>query len=158
MLPLISHHPTPRVARRGLLALVLAALGLDSAEARAEAEAPSYVVIVHPNNPHATASREFLAAAFLKKSTRWQNGEPIRPVDLRADSWVRRKFSEAVLRRSVPAVRNYWQQRIFSGRDVPPPEFDSDEAILQYVATHVGAVGYVSTRAQLKRARVLIVH
>jgi len=158
MLPFIRHRQTLRVTRRAVLALVLAALGLDAAAAQAEAEAPPYLVIVHPNNPHAAASREFLAAAFLKKATRWEGGEPIRPVDLRADSWVRRKFSEAVLRRSVPAVRNYWQQRIFSGRDVPPPEFDSDEAIVQYVAAHVGAVGYVSARAQLKRARVLVVH
>ena len=47
---------------------------------------------------------------------------PIRPVDLRPNAATRRLFSERMLRRSVAAVRSYWQQRIFSGRGVPPPE------------------------------------
>jgi hypothetical protein len=55
-----------------------------------------------------------------------------------------------VLKRSVAAVRNYWQQRIFSGRGVPPPELDSDEEIVAYVLKHRGAVGYVSGSAELR--------
>jgi len=49
----------------------------------------------------------------------------------------------------VEAVRRYWQQCIFSGRSVPPPELDSDEAIVRYVAKYRGAVGYVSADAKL---------
>jgi hypothetical protein len=62
---------------------------------------------------------------------------------------VRKRFSEAVLKRSVGAVRSYWQQRIFSGRDVPPPEVDSDEAVMAYVARYPGAIGYVSGTTKL---------
>jgi len=64
------------------------------------------------------------------------DGETALPVDLRSDSSVRRKFSESVLKRSVAAIRSYWQQRIFSGREVPPPELDSDAAVLRYVAKY----------------------
>ena len=66
---------------------------------------------------------------------------------------MRRIFSERVLKRSVAAVRNYWQQRIFSGRDVPPPEVEGDEAVVAYVAEHPGAVGYVSLGAKLGDTR-----
>jgi hypothetical protein len=80
----------------------------------------------------------------LKKSTRWPGGEPIRPVDLGTESPTRRRFSEEVLSRSVVAVKSYWQQMIFSGRAVPPPELESDEEVMRYVGKYPGAIGYIS--------------
>ncbi len=79
------------------------------------------------------------------------------PVDQRANSSVRQTFSEAVLRRSVSAVKRYWQQRIFSGRDLPPLEVDSDEAVVAYVLKHRGAIGYVSGGAKIDRTKVVSV-
>lgn len=133
----------------------LLGLGLSSARVSAEPPAPDFLLIIHPGNPVDSASREFLTEAFLKKTTRWRDGTSIRPVDQRPDSPVRRKFSESVLRRSVPAIRNYWQQRIFSGRDTPPPELDSDQAVVSYVTKHPGAVGYVSAGTKLQSAKPL---
>jgi ABC-type phosphate transport system substrate-binding protein len=106
-------------------------------------------VIVHPNNGSNSVDRGTLADFFLKKATRWNDGETVKPVDLKSDNAVRRRFSESVLKRSVVAVRSYWQQRIFSGRDVPPPEVDSDEAVMAYVARYPGAIGYVSGATKL---------
>jgi hypothetical protein len=73
----------------------------------------------------------------------------MRAVDLRPGDPARRNFSEIVLKRSVGAVRSYWQQRIFSGRDVPPPELDSETSVVAYVAKFPGAIGYVSGGAKL---------
>jgi ABC-type phosphate transport system substrate-binding protein len=124
--------------------------------ARAEA-VPEFRVIVHPENPVSELSRDFLADAFLKRTTRWSNGEALRPVDQRPSSAVRQRFSDSVLRRSVAAVKNYWQQRIFSGRDLPPPEEDSDEAVVEFVINHRGALGYVSGSAKLENAKRVVV-
>lgn len=99
--------------------------------------------------------RDFLVEAFLKKTTRWPDGEVIAPVDQRPDSAIRKAFSQGVLKRSVAAVRSYWTQRIFSGRDIPPPEVDSDAKVVQYVATHPGAVGYVAANADIKGAKAV---
>jgi len=114
---------------------------------------PDFKIVVHPERP-AQVERAFLVDAFLKNVTRWPDDETIRPVDQRPDSPTRRKFSESVLKRSVPAVKTYWQQRIFSGRGVPPPELDSDEAVVRYVESHPGAVGYVSGGAAVGKAKV----
>jgi len=146
-----------RRTRRTLLAeLGLSALGLVIASP-ARAESAAFVIVVHPSNGAGSASRDFLADAFLKRTTRWPDGEAISPVDLRADSPVRKAFSESVLKRSVAAVRSYWQQRIFSGRGVPPPELDGDEAVLRYVLSRPGAVGYVSAGAKLEKVKILAV-
>jgi hypothetical protein len=141
--------------------LVLVALSLllvvrfSSSTARAgEVE---FRVIVDPESSMASATREIIAEAFLKTSTRWPDGETIRPFDHRTDSSVSKAFSDSILKRSVAAVRSYWQQRIFSGRGVPPPELDSDEAVVRYVTEHRGAVGYVSAGAKTGETKVITV-
>jgi ABC-type phosphate transport system substrate-binding protein len=116
---------------------------------------PAYRVITYPKNATGNIDRAFVADAFLKKTTRWRDGEVIRPVDLPSDSLTRRRFSEEVLSRSVAAVRSYWQQLIFSGRDLPPPELESEAAVVQYVLTHPGAVGYVSGATDTGTTKVL---
>jgi ABC-type phosphate transport system substrate-binding protein len=100
-------------------------------------------------------SREFVADAFLKNVTRWSDDVAIHPADQRVDSVVRKRFSESILKRSVAAVKTYWQQRIFSGRGVPPPEFDADEAVVSYVESHPGAIGYVSASAARGKTKLL---
>lgn len=115
-------------------------------------------VIVHSSVNVEQLDREFVAASFLKKVTRWENGATIFPVDLHSRSEIRAVFSNRVLQRSVAAVRNYWQQRIFSGRDVPPPEVDSEAAVVRYVKDHPGAIGYVSSDLALNGVRVVRIH
>jgi ABC-type phosphate transport system substrate-binding protein len=142
-----------------VLALVAASLvcvgRFSSSTARAgEAE---FRVIVDPESSLTSAPRELIAEAFLKTSTRWPDGETIRPVDQRSESHARKAFSDSILKRSVAAVRSYWQQRIFSGRGVPPPELDSDDAVVRYVSEHRGAVGYVSAAARTGETKVVTV-
>ena len=141
-----------------VLGLLLALLALAATVSAQETATPAaYRVIVHPANRMSVLDRKFLEDAFLKKTSRWPHQAVIRPVDLAARLPARRRFSREVLDRSVAAVKAYWQQRIFSGRDVPPPEFDSDDKVIEYVLRHEGAVGYVSGSANLRGARVVTV-
>jgi hypothetical protein len=128
---------------------------VGASTARADDATTDFRVIVHPENPTHSVERRFLADAFLKDVSRWESGGAIHPLDLRADSPTRVGFSERVVRRSVAAVKSYWQQRIFSGRGLPPPELDSDAEVVRYVQRDPSAVGYVSSRADIGKARVL---
>jgi ABC-type phosphate transport system substrate-binding protein len=129
-------------------------LGLR-ATAHADASTPPFVVIVHPHNPYTSLDRAFVADLFLKKATRWPNGDLVKPADLPPDSAARERFSSDVIKRSVRAVRNYWQQMIFAGRDIPPPELASEEEVVKYVLARPNAVGYVSGTAKLDGARTV---
>jgi ABC-type phosphate transport system substrate-binding protein len=115
----------------------------------------TFKIIVHPNNPVRSMSQDFLAQAFFKQTMRWDTGQTIEPVDLPLSAPARQAFSTHVLKRSVPAVRAYWLQRIFSGRQVPPLELDSDAAVVRFVAGAPGAVGYVSSAADTGNAKVV---
>jgi ABC-type phosphate transport system substrate-binding protein len=153
----------PRLGSRrsfaiGFVLALLLILGLASPVVSAEQEAPPFRVIVHPNNPINSASEDLLTDIFLKRRKEWQDGEAARPVDQKRDSETRKKFSSSVLHRSVAAVKSYWQQLIFAGRELPPPELESDEAVVQYVVNNRGAVGYVSGSCALGRAKAINVN
>ena len=149
-----------RLLARGLVALFVllgVALPLAVTAAWTDSEAQGFLLIVHPQNSTPHVAKEWVAQAFLKRVTRWDDGQTVKPVDLHPDATVRNLFSSAVLKRSVAAMRSYWQQRIFSGRELPPPELASDEAVVQYVLSTPGAIGYVAPTTQLHKARVLAV-
>lgn len=118
---------------------------------------PPYRLVVNAQNPVDSVERKFVADAFLKKITRWPDGEVIHPVDLRPESTARIHFSEEVIRRSVSAVKSYWQQLVFSGREVPPPELDSDADVIRYVQRFPGGIGYVSGMGSLDRVKTVAI-
>jgi ABC-type phosphate transport system substrate-binding protein len=124
---------------------LLAVLSLAAAPARPRA----CKIVVHSGNAVSSMTRDEVARLFLKKVTSWPDGQPTAPVDLSKGSAVRQAFSQGVLGKAVSSVESYWQQAIFSGRAVPPPERSSDAEVLTFVREHSNAIGYVSGDADL---------
>ena len=113
------------------------------------AQQASFVVVVNATNPASNIPKSELAALFTKKTQEWEDGTPVYPVDLPGEDPTREAFTLAIHGKSPRAIRAYWQQQIFAGRQVPPPERDSDEQVLTYVRTTQGAIGYVRATARL---------
>lgn len=111
--------------------------------------APDFVVIVNAANPATQIAREDLSRLFLKKVTFWSEGLPVLPVDQPAATTIRAAFSHEILMRNVNAVRAFWQQRIFSGRALPPPVRDTADEIVHFVRDNPGAIGYVQPGTEL---------
>jgi ABC-type phosphate transport system substrate-binding protein len=133
-----------------LLSLTLLAAPLASA-------GEGYKVVVNPNNPTSSVSKAQLSALFLKK-TPWPNGQAVQPIDLAEDAAVRRAFTAAVHARPVSAIKAYWQQKVFTGRDVQPTEEAGDAAVVAFVHANPGAVGYVSEAFATGDLKVLAVN
>ncbi len=123
-------------------ALVIVSL-LPTHRLSAQANSDSFLVIVHAGNGSTSLSRSEVSDLLLKKQTRWSDGTPVKAVDLPSGSATREAFSTTVHGRTVDRVKNYWQRRIFSGRDVPPPEMATSQAVADYVRSTPGAIGYV---------------
>lgn len=124
------------------------------ATAAAPASPLSFKVIVREDCPASEISREDLSNIFLKLLTKWPSGEGIHPVEPAATS-DRLDFARVVHQRSLGAIRAYWLQQIYSGRDVPPTERRSDAEIVEYVRTTPGAIGYVSDQTPVQGVKVL---
>jgi ABC-type phosphate transport system substrate-binding protein len=119
--------------------------------------ADAFKVIVHPSNASKTLSRDQVSRLFLKKQTSWSGGGNVAPADLAESSPVRAAFSKAVHHKSVAEVKSYWQQQIFSGRAVPPPEKANDAAVVKFVESTPGSIGYVAADAPTGAAQVVSV-
>ena len=128
--------------------LVTPALGATTAPG-GRAVASGVIVVVNAANPATALSREQVTRMFLKKISRWPDGQLVLPVDQPPDSPMRALFSAHILRRAVPTVQAYWNARIFAGRDTPPMEKDGAAETLAYVRTHAGAIAYVPARTPL---------
>ncbi len=125
------------------------------ASGAAQAEDLGFVVIVNADNPTTSIARDALSNIMLKKATKWSDGQAAQPVDRDAGSFVRGRFSTVVHRKSVAAIKSYWQQQIFSGRAVPPVERRADAEVVAHVQRTFGAVGDVASSANLGRTKVL---
>lgn len=117
--------------------------------------AAGFKVIVNPANPITSVTKKDLSALLLKKTPKWQDGVPVAAVDQTERSSVRELFTSSVHGKTVNAVKSYWQQQIFSGRDVPPVEKSSDADVVAFVKANRGAVGYVSEGTSTTGAKVV---
>lgn len=132
---------------RYLMAIALCMVLNPVPALRGDDNGQKFYVIVNASRSVDSLDRAFLTNVFLKRVTHWPEDGIIQPVDLRQDSPARQHFSKEVLSRSVEGVKSYWQQRIFSGRDVPPPELSSEEEVVKYVLSNPGSIGYISESA-----------
>lgn len=129
----------PLIATIGVLSFPLAA------------RAQEFTVIVNASNPVSSLPRDDVAKLFLKKTIAWQSGKAVAPVELPPAAKAREAFARTVLNKSIAQVKSYWQQQIFSGRDVPPPEKQSENDVVAFVRSNPGAIGYVSKGVDIGR-------
>jgi ABC-type phosphate transport system substrate-binding protein len=114
----------------------------------ATASPESFKVIVNPSVAGAKFPRAALAQIYLGKARSWGDGSPITPVDQSAVSPVRRAFSDSVLGTPVDAVKRHWMRNVSAGQ-LPPAVKESDAAVIAFVASSRGAVGYISDSAEV---------
>jgi len=126
------------------------------AAANVWAQAKSYKVIVNPSNPVSSMSRDDVSRIFLKKTSKFSDGRGASPVDLAANSRTRESFSQDIHGKSSSAVDAYWQEMIFSGRDIPPAQ-KSESSVIEYVRSNANAIGYVSAGADTAGLKVISV-
>ncbi len=103
-------------------------------------------------DPH--LSRETLAQIFKRKQNFWANGTRILPANLPPAHPLRRAFSQAILGHTPEGMEDYWREMYFHGV-LPPHVLASEEAVLLFVASTPGAIGYVSSCPADRRLSVL---
>jgi ABC-type phosphate transport system substrate-binding protein len=142
--------------RRIGIVLLFVVLGVATASSGAE-DSGAYKVIVNPANPTAQLSRLKLGEIFLRKAPRWADGIPISPMEPSGKSPVRARFTQETYGKPVIAISAYWQQMIFSGKGVPPPERSNDADIVAFVRETSGGIGYVGLGVDLSGVKVVAI-
>jgi ABC-type phosphate transport system substrate-binding protein len=134
---------------RGLVLVLLGFAGLA-----VQAAEPAFAVIADPGVASHRLARESVARIFLRKQTYWENGLRIQPVNLPPVHPLRRLFSQSVLGSLPEGLEEYWRNMYFHGV-LPPHVLASEEAVVLFVSSTPGAVGYVSTCIPTRGVQVL---
>lgn len=119
------------------------------------AQAGGLVVIASPQVPVETISVSDMAAIYTLKKTSWGNNIPMVPVNREANSPLREKFSEAVFNLSPQELVEYWNQLRYKGK-LPPLVQTSDQAVLGFVRSVPGAIGYIDASQATTGVKVLM--
>ena len=109
-------------------------------QAHAENNAP--VIAIIANSDVLRVSTDELGLIFWRKQLYWQQGQRIKPVNLRPEHPLRQQFSQIILGSPPKKQVDYWNGQYFNGI-LPPYSVNSEEAVLRYVAQTRGAIGYV---------------
>jgi ABC-type phosphate transport system substrate-binding protein len=141
---------TLTISSRALMLAALLAAGIPVPQAQS-----SYKLIVNNGIRIDSLSKKAVSDIFLKRTTKWDGGSAVVPVDQADTTSVRADFSREVHGKSTAAIKSFWNQQIFSGRDVPPVEKKSDADVVSFVRSTSGAVGYVSAGAAVEGVRVV---
>ena len=115
-----------------------------------------FAVIVSTSVKTRHLSRASLALIFRRRQTFWPSGEHIHPVNLPAKNALRVAFSSCVLGQSPQDTEDYWRQMYFHGT-LPPYVLASQRAVVLFVASTRGAIGYVDQCPQDDRVAVLMI-
>lgn len=119
------------------------------------ARAAGLVVIASPDVPVDKISVSEMAAIYTLRKTVWGNNTPVVPVNREANSALREKFSEVVFNLSPQELAEYWNQLRFKGKQ-PPLVQTSDQAVLGFVRSVPGAIGYVDASQAMTGVKVLL--
>jgi len=102
-----------------------------------------------------TLSTEELANIYRRKKLFWEDGVPIVPLNLPVTYSLRRSFSHTVLGEMPEEMDAYWSTQYFHGIS-PPYVLASEQAVVEFVVTTPGAIGYVSATAINSHVHVLL--
>jgi ABC-type phosphate transport system substrate-binding protein len=104
---------------------------------------PQIAVITAPNGPQLTLDHNTLRNVYLKKIFVDGTGLRLTPVNLPSGAPLRDAFSGAVLQMDGSQLQAYWDRQYFQGVS-PPYVLGSQDAVVRFVASTPGAIGYVA--------------
>jgi ABC-type phosphate transport system substrate-binding protein len=118
-------------------------------------EAGRLLVIASPQVPVEKISIAQLSDIYALKKTQWSNAVPMVPVNREASSDARDNFTDAVFKMSSQELSEFWNKLRFQGKH-PPLTQISDHAVIGFVRSVPGAIGYVSANETPTGVKILL--
>ena len=99
-------------------------------------------VIAHPSNSSADA--DIIKKIYLGKAKSFADGSSAKPVNQDGNA-VFDEFNDKVLGKSSAQLNAHWSKLVFTGKGTPPDKLANDQAVIDFVSSNPGAIGYVSS-------------
>jgi ABC-type phosphate transport system substrate-binding protein len=123
---------------RCLMLLLVASLGSWHA-----AGAQDVVLVANKSVKISEITNADLRAIFMGTKTRFADGSHAVPVTLKGGP-AHEVFLKHYVGENPEEFRSQWRKVVFTGQGAMPRAFDSESALIEYVAATPGALGYAS--------------
>jgi ABC-type phosphate transport system substrate-binding protein len=120
------------------------------------AMAQDIVVVVNPETRISSISVDDLRAIFTGARSKTTAGLRLVPVTLKGGP-AHEVFLNNYLDETPDEYRTAWRKAVFTGQGAMPMSFDSETALLDFVANTPGALGYASRIPQEGRVKLVVV-
>jgi ABC-type phosphate transport system substrate-binding protein len=131
------------------LMLLLGSLGSWSA-----AGAQDVVLVANKGVQISEISNADLRSIFMGTRTRFSDGSHAVPVTLKGGA-AHEVFLKNYVGEGPEEFRAQWRKVVFTGQGAMPKAFDSESALIEYVAATPGAVGYASRISSQDNVKLL---
>jgi len=118
------------------------------------ANAQDVVVIVNNGVKAAGASNDDIRGVFTGEKSSLGDGSHVTPVTLKTGA-AHEAFLKAYVGKGDAAYRTGWRSLVFTGQGAMPKTFDSESALVDYVAATPGAIGYVGKGTDHDKVKTL---
>ena len=120
------------------------------------ASAQEVVVIVNTGVKATAASSDDIRSVFTGDKSSLGDGSHVTPVTLKSGA-AHEMFLKNYVGKSDAAYRTVWRSLVFTGQGAMPKSFDSESAVVEYVASTPGAIGYVSKGTEHDKVKTLAI-
>ena len=145
-----------RIVKLTVRAFVFAALLFATANVTQASD--EFVVIVNTTSDWNQMDRVEVRSHYLLKIQRWKSHDKVKPVDQEERSGVREAFLANVLKMNSAGLKRHWIQQQYQTAARPAVVVDGDTAVVEYVASNKGAIGFVRRGSLQSSKRVKAVH
>ncbi len=114
------------------------------------------VIIANSNVKISAISKADLKEIFIGASSNFSDGTRAVPVTLK-DGAAHEAFLRSYIGKSEAAFRASWRSIVFAGQGTMPRAFESESALIDYVASAPGAIGYVTAPVSREKVKTLSV-
>ncbi len=132
--------------------LLIATLALGAIVCRISAA--DMVVVVHPSNPITTLSKDEVRQIFLGRMRLYPATQKnIDPVDQDASLPSFDRFYRLVANLTPTTLQRLRAMYLFSGKGMLPKMLPSEHEVIQFIAEHPDAIGYIQQSSVDKRVK-----
>jgi hypothetical protein len=131
--------------KRTILSLLVLGLFLSVGIAKAQ----DVVIVANKSVNASDVSASDLRDVFSGDKSSLKDGSHVVPVTLKSGP-VHEAFLKKYVGKDDGAFRAGWRSLVFTGQGSMPKTFDTEAALVDYVAANPGAIGYVSAAAANK--------
>jgi len=114
------------------------------------------LIVCNKSVPEDSLTKDVIQGIFLGEKSMWSDGSNIEFVMLGDDS-ITRDFLRGYVGKTTSQFRTYWKKKVFTGRGKAPMSFDTSEALIEYIISTDGVIGYLPKGADNSRLKTMTV-